>query len=45
MFRDELGTTPAGFVATTRFEVARDRLLSGLTVAEAARVAGTAAQR
>jgi transcriptional regulator GlxA family with amidase domain len=40
LFRDELGTTPGGFVATTRFEVARDRLLSGLTVAEAARVAG-----
>ncbi|MFW0792986.1 GlxA family transcriptional regulator [Gordonia sp. CPCC 205515] len=40
LFRDELGTTPAGYVADARFERARDTLHAGFTVAEAAQAAG-----
>ncbi|AZG47305.1 GlxA family transcriptional regulator [Gordonia insulae] len=40
LFRDELATTPAGYVATTRFEVACDRLNTGFGVAQAAQAAG-----
>ena len=40
LFRDELGATPAGYVADTRFEIARDKLHAGLTVGAAAQAAG-----
>ncbi|MEE3851665.1 GlxA family transcriptional regulator [Gordonia sp. LSe1-13] len=40
LFRDELGTTPAGFVAEARFAMARDKLHAGFTVTAAAHAAG-----
>lgn len=40
LFRDELDTTPAEYVAQTRFEFARDRLHAGWTVTDAAVAAG-----
>lgn len=40
LFQSELGTSPAEFVASTRFELARDALHAGFTVGEASRRAG-----
>ncbi|MGC5259285.1 GlxA family transcriptional regulator [Gordonia sp. DT218] len=40
LFRDELATTPAGYVAATRFEVACESLHVGFSVAQTARAAG-----
>lgn len=41
-FRDELGTTPAAYVADLRFAIACDRLAAGSTVTRAAEAAGFA---
>lgn len=40
LFRDELGTTPASYVADLRFGIACDRLRAGSSVAAAAAAAG-----
>lgn len=40
LFRDELGTTPASYVADLRFQIACDRLRAGASVAAAAAAAG-----
>jgi transcriptional regulator GlxA family with amidase domain len=40
LFRDELGTTPASYVAELRFGIACDRLRAGSSVTEAAAAAG-----
>ncbi|MFI8772890.1 GlxA family transcriptional regulator [Gordonia sp. NPDC062954] len=40
LFREELGTTPAGYIADARFAVARDKLHAGFTVSAAAHAAG-----
>ncbi|AJW42867.1 AraC family transcriptional regulator [Rhodococcus sp. 15-725-2-2b] len=40
LFQSELGSSPAEFVASTRFELAREALHTGYTVGEASRRAG-----
>ncbi|MYR07855.1 helix-turn-helix domain-containing protein [Gordonia sp. SID5947] len=40
LFRDELSTTPAGYVAAARFDVARESLHAGFSVSQAAQAAG-----